>query len=155
MRGDLRTPARRNWEEGIVRRLIVVTVLVSALMTVSVATALAHPQVDGTCPTAAAGFERVDRDGWWDNVVAGFATAGIDVYEADGTTYTEAFEDFAMDWGFTGADDFKDWILGEQWDQFDKNQNEYLCMKAMPVTTPGLGNPGYYFSAIDDRVQGR
>jgi hypothetical protein len=138
------------------RRLFIVSVLVASLTAASVATALANPRVDGSCPAGPAGFERVDRDGWWANVVAGFSVAGIPVYESDGTTYTEEFEAFAEAWGgFESGEEFKDWVLGDMWAGLDLNSNGFLCMKPMPVTTPGLGNPGYYFNGIDDRVQGR
>jgi hypothetical protein len=136
------------------RRLFVVTVLTAALTAASVATAFAKPPTDAACPTAASGFERVDRAGWWANIVDGFATAGIAVYEGDGSTYTPEFEAFALAFGgFESGQAFVDWILGPMWAGLDLNDNGFLCMKPMPVTTPGLGNPGYYFNGIDDRVQ--
>lgn len=102
-----------------------------------------------TCPAAASGFERVDRDGWWDVTVQGFAEEGISVYEWDGETYSDQFEAFAVAFGFASAAEAEFWVRYVQWAGIDRNQNDYACIKDLPNTP---SRPGFVFNGTDDRA---
>ena len=104
----------------------------------------------GSCPAAASGFVQVDSAGWWERSVAGFAAAGIPVYDQHGN-YTAAFEAFARSVGFDDAAAFERFIRGEQFAGMDRNADGYVCMKAGPHTAPP-GFAAYLFTGIDNNA---
>ncbi len=128
------------------RRLASVVIAAAAAGLVP-ATVLATPPV-GTCPAPASRYELVDRGGWWANTVTGFAEAGIAVYSSPGI-YSAEFEQFAVDFGFESAAALEAYVLGEQFEQLDKNGNGLVCMKDLPNTP---GSPGYLFQPTDDNA---
>jgi hypothetical protein len=85
----------------------------------------------------------------WDITVAGFEAEGIDVYEADGTTFTAEFDQFAADFGFGDGAGLEEFVRVEQWAGIDHNDNGLVCMKRRPITT---GNPAFYFTGADDQA---
>ena len=101
-----------------------------------------------TCGAAASGYFVVDVDEWWDITVAGFEAEGIPVYES-GTTYTDAFDEFAAAAGFGDGAGLEAFVRVEQWDAIDKNDNGLVCMKRRPITP---GNPAYFFNGVDDQA---
>lgn len=131
------------------RRLILPAAAAGLLLAATTSVALGVKPSNG-CPSETSGFFLVDRDLWWDVTVAGFETEGIHVYEADGMTFTAAFDAFARAFGLDDGAALEAYVRGAQWDAFDHNQNGFTCMKARP-TTPGVGNPAYVFNGVDDQ----
>ena len=131
------------------RRLILSAAAAALLLAATASVGLGVKPSNG-CPSETSGFFLVDRDGWWEVTVAGFETEGIPVYEPGTATFTAAFNAFAADFGFGDGAGLEAFVRGPQWDAFDHNQNGLTCMKARP-TTPGVGNPAYFFNGIDDQ----
>ena len=102
-----------------------------------------------TCPAAQSGYFLVDADEWWDITVAGFVAEGITVYESDGMTFTEEFDEFAAAVGFGDGAGLEAFVRVEQWAGIDHNDNGLVCMKRRPVTP---GNPAYFFNGVDDQA---
>src|SRR5918996_949203 len=71
--------------------------------------------------------------------------AGIDVYEADGVTFTAQFNQFAADAGFGDGAGLEEFVRVEQWAGIDHNDNDLVCMKRRPITP---GNPAYFFNGV-------
>ena len=78
------------------------------------------------------GYFLVDVDGWWDITVDGFEIAGIPVYEEDGETFTDEFNDFGAAFGLVDGAGLEAFVRGPQWDAFNKNETPFVCMKAGP-----------------------
>lgn len=127
--------------------LVASLVLTAALSSVATATKPSYG-----CPADASGYMLVDRDAWWDITVDGFAIAGIPVYEADGVTFTAAFDAFAAAAGFGDGAGLEAFIRGAQWAIVDKNGNDYACLKLRQVNP---GNPGYFVVGVDDNASKR
>lgn len=144
----LANPTRR-YEVLAMRRLVVSAVAAALLLSASATAAFGVKPSNG-CPSEASGFFLVDRDLWWDVTVEGFEAEGIPVYEADGTTFTAAFNAFAANFGLVDGAGLEAFVRGAQWDAFDHNGNGFTCMKRRP-TTPGVGNPAYVFNGVDDQ----
>lgn len=100
------------------------------------------------CAAAPSGYFLVDRDEWWDITVEGFEAEGIVVYEDDGITFTEEFNQFAADVGFGDGAGLEEFVRVEQWAGIDHNENDLVCMKRRPITP---GNPAYFFNGVDDQ----
>lgn len=130
-------------------RRFVLAVTSAALLTVSLtgAALAAKPRLD--CPAAQSNLLLVDKDQWWDRTVAGFVTEGITVYEADGVTFTQEFDDFAAAVGFGDGAGLEFFVRETQWAHIDKNDNGLLCMKDRPHTP---GNPAFFFTGSDDQA---
>ena len=92
------------------------------------------------CPNASSGYVRVDKDGWMERTLAGFAEEGIDTIDE--------LNVFAVQFGFDDWAALADWIIGDQWDKFNHNETEEVCIKDLPNTR---GLPGYIFGGIDDQ----
>lgn len=125
---------------------------VAVLTTSLVPTAAFAAKPTYTCPASPAGFERVTVERWWERTVEGFETEGIPVYENDGITFTEVFNNFSADFGFGDGQGLKDFIFGPQWERINKNGDEgnvHVCMKSLPRTP---GNPAYLFVGVDDNA---
>lgn len=131
------------------RRMLLQAAAAALLLTATASVAVAVKPSNG-CPPETSGYFLVDRDGWWEVTVAGFEAEGIPVYEADGVTFTAAFNAFAADFGLVDGAGLEAFVRGPQWDAFDHNKNGFTCMKARP-TTPGVGNPAYFFNGVDDQ----
>lgn len=101
------------------------------------------------CGAGASGYFVVDRDTWWAITVAGFEAEGIDVYEADGVTFTAAFDAFAAAFGFVDGAGLEYFVRVTQWAGIDHNDNGLVCMKTRPHTP---GNPAYFFNGVDDQA---
>ena len=101
------------------------------------------------CGAAASGYFIVDVDEWWDITVAGFEAEGIDVYEDDGVTFTQEFNDFAAAFGLGDGAGLEFFVKVEQWAGIDHNDNGLVCMKTRPHTP---GNPAYFFNGVDDQA---
>jgi len=131
------------------RRLVMAAVLTGVLVGLMVpATALgAKPAL--TCPAADSGYFLVDRQEWWDITVIGFEEEGIQVYEDDGVTFTDEFNEFAAAAGFGDGQGLYDFVWITQWAVIDKNANDLVCMKYRPITP---GNPAYFFNGADDQA---
>ncbi len=102
-----------------------------------------------TCGAAASGYFLVDIEEWWEITVDGFEAEGIPVYEADGVTYTAAFDEFAAAVGFGDGAGLESFVRVEQWDAINHNGNDLVCMKRRPITP---GNPAYFFNGVDDQA---
>jgi hypothetical protein len=124
-------------------RILFGVILVAALT--AAPAAAAKPSY--TCPAAASGFERLDADGWWDSTVELFVENGIEVYEADGVTFTAEFEAWVQAAGFASAAELEFFVTVIQWAGLDANGNGYACMQPLP-TTPGL--PFFIVNGLDD-----
>jgi hypothetical protein len=125
-----------------------------ALAAVVLLTAAAVPSVlaakpSNTCGAEASGYFVVDRDEWWDITVDGFEAEGISVYEDDGVTFTDEFNDFAAAVGFGDGAGLEEFVRVEQWAGIDHNDNDLVCMKRRPITP---GNPAYFFNGVDDEA---
>jgi hypothetical protein len=125
-----------------------------ALAAVVLLTAAAVPSVlaakpSNTCGAEASGYFVVDRDEWWDITVDGFEAEGISVYEDDGVTFTDEFNDFAAAVGFGDGAGLEGFVRVEQWAGIDHNDNGLVCMKRRPITP---GNPAYFFNGVDDEA---
>jgi hypothetical protein len=145
---SLANPTRSEFEVPIMRRLVLLFVVATllALMTPGVA---AGGKPSTGCPAEASGFFRTDRDAWWERTVEGFEAEGITVYEADGITFTEEFDEFAAAFGFGNGAGLEFFVRVTQWAGIDHNDNGFVCMKERPVTP---GNPAYFFSGADDQA---
>ena len=130
------------------RRLLLSTLAAMFLLIGTSAIALGVKPTN-SCPSSTSGYFLVDVDGWWDVSVAGFEAEGIPVYEADGVTYTDEFNAFAVGFGLADGAELEAFVRGPQWEGIDRNANGLGCMKARP-TTPGNGNPAYFFNGTDD-----
>lgn len=130
-------------------RRFLLAISAAALLSVSLSGGALAAKPPLSCPAAQSGFQLVDRDAWWALTVAGFEDEGIDVYEADGTTFTEEFNDFAASVGFGDGAGLEFFVRVTQWAKLDKNDNGLLCIKDWP-NTPGL--PAYFFGGVDDRA---
>jgi len=128
------------------RRLLRATIA-SALLVILVVPVGFAAKPSNTCGAEASGYFLVDRDIWWNITVDGFEAEGIDVYEADGTTFTAAFDQFAADLGFGDGAGLEAFVLGDQWAGIDHNDNGLVCMKRRPITP---GNPAFFFNGVDD-----
>lgn len=54
-------------------------------------------------------------------------------HEVDGVTFTGEFDAFAADIpGFADGESLEDYIRGEQFDAYDKNRDELVCMQSIP-----------------------
>ena len=127
-------------------RYPILAALLASLLISTVAIA-AKPAT--TCPAPASAYFVVDGEQWWDITVAGFEAAGIDVYEDDLVTFTDAFNEFAASAGFGDGAGLETFVRVDQWAQIDKNQNDFVCMKRRPITP---GNPAYFFNGVDDQA---
>ncbi|HEX5826888.1 MAG TPA: hypothetical protein VFY23_05155 [Candidatus Limnocylindrales bacterium] len=125
------------------KRLAIGITTLATLAVVTAAPVAARPGYG--CPAEASGFVRVDRDGWWDRSVAGWAEAGIAVY--DGADYSAEFDAWAAAMGLVDGAGVEAYVRGAQWDAMDKNTNDWLCMRDQPNTP---GSPGYIFVGVDD-----
>lgn len=130
------------------RRLLIALVAVMLLTAAAVPTVMAAKPAN-TCGAAASGYFVVDRDEWWDITVDGFEAEGISVYEADGVTFTDEFNDFAAAFGFGHGAGLEEFVRVEQWAGIDHNDNGLVCMKRRPITP---GNPAYFFNGVDDQA---
>ena len=130
------------------RRLVLSMLAAALLICGSSAAALAAKPLH-SCPSAPSGYFLVTIDQWWDETVDGFEAEGIPVYEADGVTYTEEFDEFAVGFGLADGAALEAFVRGPQWEGIDRDGNTLACMKARP-TTPGNGNPAYFFNGTDD-----
>lgn len=130
------------------RRLLRPLLATALLFVLTAPIALAGKPAN-TCGAEAAGYFLVDRDIWWEVTVDGFEAEGIDVYEADGVTYTAAFDEFAADLGFDDGAGLEEFVRVEQWAGIDHNDNDLVCMKRRPITP---GNPAYFFNGVDDEA---
>ena len=130
----------------MMRRVVVLFTLATllALLTPGIA-AGAKPSTG--CAAEASGFFRTDRDAWWARTVAGFEAEGIEVYEADGVTFTEEFDELAAAFGFGDGAGLEFFVRVTQWAGMDHNDNGFVCMKERPVTP---GNPACFFTGADD-----
>ncbi len=122
------------------RRLITAAALAVALTGVVADTASAGKFSTG-CPNANSGYLRVDRAEWMRRTLLGFAAEGFDT--------PAELDAIAVEFGFESWAALAAWIVGEQWDRFNHNGNEFVCMKDLP-RTPGL--PAYVFGGIDDQA---
>ena len=130
-------------------RRFLIALAAASLLTASFASGTLAGKPAQTCGAAASGYFIVDRDQWWDITVAGFETEGIDVYEADGVTFTQEFNDFAAAFGFGSGAGLEFFVKVEQWAAIDHNDNGLVCMKTRPHTP---GNPAYFFNGVDDQA---
>ncbi len=130
-------------------RRVIVSALAAALLLVSSASIALAAKPSNGCPADPSGYFLVDIDGWWDNTVLGFEIAGIPVYEDDGVTFTAAFNEFSAAFGLADGAALEAYVRGPQWDAFNKNETEFVCMKSRPVTP---GNPGWKFNGVDDQA---
>jgi hypothetical protein len=130
-------------------RRMAVSTFAAALLLVSSATIAVAAKPSHTCPAAPSGYFLVDQNGWWENTVAGFEAAGIPVYEDDGVTFTAEFNAFSAAFGLVDGAGLEAFVRGAQWDAFNKNDTELVCMKRRPVTP---GNPPYLFNGVDDQA---
>lgn len=130
------------------RRLLIALAAVMLLTAAAVPTVMAAKPAN-TCAAAASGYFVVDRDEWWDITVDGFEAGGISVYEADGVTFTDEFNDFAAAFGFGDDAGLEEFVRVEQWAGIDHNDNGLVCMKRRPITP---GNPAYFFNGVDDQA---
>ena len=131
------------------RRLIHSTLAATFLIAASSGIALGAKPTN-SCPSETSGYFLVDVDGWWDVTVDGFEAEGIPVYESDGVTYTDAFNEFAVGFGLADGAELEAFVRGPQWESIDRNGNGWGCMKARP-TTPGNGTPAFLFNGMDER----
>jgi hypothetical protein len=129
------------------RRLLPAILAATLVSILASSVALAAKPVN-TCGASASGYFIVNRDLWWDITVDGFEAEGIDVYEADGTTFTEEFNQFAADFGFGNGAGLEEFVRVEQWAGIDHNDNGLVCMKRRPITP---GNPAFFFNGVDDQ----
>lgn len=129
------------------RPLLALPLAVAMLVGSAVPTIAVKPARN--CPNDSSGWVKVDPAGWWAETVEGFGLAGITVYvggdPANG--FTAAFDAFAVDVGFVDGQAFFEFIVGEQWDGIDVNQDGFACMKPTPINP---ANPGYFFNSIDN-----
>lgn len=123
--------------------------LAATLVSVLASSVAVAAKPANTCGAEASGYFLVDRDIWWDITVDGFEAEGIDVYEADGTTFTEEFNQFAADFGFGSGAGLEEFVRVEQWAGIDHNDNGLVCMKRRPITP---GNPAFFFNGVDDQA---
>ena len=130
------------------QRLLRATLASILLVALAVPVALAG-KPSNTCGAEASGYFLVDRDIWWDITVEGFEAEGIDVYEADGETFTAEFDQFAADVGFGDGAGLEEFVRVEQWAGIDHNDNGLVCMKRRPITP---GNPAFFFNGVDDEA---
>jgi hypothetical protein len=121
-------------------RRIITAAAVAAAFTVFVPASASAAKPSNGCPVARSGFDRVDRDGWMNQTLIGFAEEGIET--------PEQLDAAANSFGFENWDALAAYIVGEQWDSIDLNGNDFVCMKNNPNTP---GNPGYLFIGLDDR----
>jgi hypothetical protein len=152
-------PAQRVCRRRVEMRRIVVLALVVVAVMMTPGAALAVKPVAG-CPNPDPDFHpgwwAVNRQVWWERTVEGSIVEGIPVYE-DGPyfngdalptgTFTEAYEEFAVAYGFASADDLLYFVWVTQWDGIDKNGDGTICMKDRPHTP---GNPAYFFNGVDN-----
>ena len=129
------------------RRLLRATLATSLLLVLTVPVAMAAKPAN-TCGAETSCYFLVDVDIWWDITVDGFEAEGIDVYEADGTTYTAEFDQFAADAGFGDGAGLETFVRVDQWAIIDLNENDLVCMKRRPITP---GNPAFFFNGVDDQ----
>jgi len=130
------------------RRLLPATIASVLLIGLTASVALAGKPAN-TCGAQASGYFVVNVDTWWDITVEGFEAEGITVYEEDGVTYTDEFNQFAADAGFGDGAGLEAFVRVEQWAQIDINDNGLVCMKTRPHTP---GNPYYFFNGVDDQA---
>jgi hypothetical protein len=145
----LANPTRRASEVPAMQRLTLPVAAAALLLAATASVAIGAKPSNG-CPPETSGYFLVDRDRWWDETVAGFEAEGIPVYEADGTTFTAEFNAFAADFGLVDGAGLEAFVRGAQWDAFDHNQNGLTCMKPRH-SSPGVGNPAYFFNGVDDQ----
>jgi hypothetical protein len=131
------------------RRPFLLAAAAAMLLSVTLTGAVLGAKPPASCPAAPSGWERVDVDEWWDRTVAGFEEAGIDVYESDGTTFTQEFDEFAAAFGFGDGAGLEFFVRVTQWAQIDKNENDLVCMKDWPNTP---GTPPFFFGGVDDQA---
>lgn len=130
-------------------RRLVLALSAAALLTVSLTGGALAAKPRLSCPAEASRLLLVDKDEWWNRTVAGFETEGIDVYEADGTTFTQEFDEFAAAYGFGDGAGLEYFVRETQWAHLDKNDNGLLCMQDRPHTP---GNPAFFFTGMDDQA---
>ena len=130
-------------------RRLLLALAAATLLTASAAPVAFAGKPANTCPAAASGYFVVDRDEWWDITVDGFEAEGITVYEADGVTFTDEFNDFAAAFGLGDGAGLEEFVRFEQWAAIDLNDNDLVCMKRRPITP---GNPAYFFNGVDDQA---
>ncbi len=130
-------------------RRLMVPVAAALLLTALLSSTALAAKPSNTCGAAASGQFITDRDLWWDITVAGFEAEGIDVYEADGTTFTSEFDEFAAAVGFGDGAGLEHFVRVDQWAGIDHNDNGLICMKRRPITP---GNPAYFFTGVDDQA---
>ena len=130
-------------------RRVIVALVIALILIAAVAPVATAAKPSNTCPAESSGWFLVDRDEWWAVTVEGFEAAGIPVYEADGVTFTQAFNDFAVAFGLADGAALEAFVRGEQWDSFDHNQNGLACMKVLPDTR---GHPSWAFGGVDDQA---
>jgi len=130
-------------------RRLVLAVLAATLLTAAAAPIVLAGKPANTCAAAESGYFVVDRDEWWDITVDGFEAEGITVYEADGVTFTDEFNDFAAAVGFGSGAGLETFVRVDQWAGIDHNDNGFVCMKRRPITP---GNPAYFFNGVDDEA---
>ena len=128
------------------RRISILLAVV--LLAAAAAPVAAAGKPSNTCGDAASGYFVVDVDEWWAITVDGFLAAGLTVYETDGVTYTDEFNDFAAAAGFGNGAGLEAFVRVEQWAGIDHNANGLVCMKRRPITP---GNPSYFFNGVDDQ----
>lgn len=130
-------------------RRFLLSISAAALLSVSLSGGALAAKPALSCPAAQSGFQLVDRDAWWALTVAGFEDEGIDVYEADGTTFTPEFDALAASFGFGNGAGLESFVRVTQWAGIDHNDNGLLCIKDWPNTP---GTPAYFFGGVDDQA---
>lgn len=130
-------------------RRVLIALIAAMLVSVVASPLVLAGKPSNTCAAAASGYFVVDRDLWWEITVAGFEAEGIDVYEDDGVTFTEEFNEFAAALGFGDGAGLEEFVRVEQWAGIDHNDNGFVCMKRRPITP---GNPAYFFNGVDDQA---
>jgi hypothetical protein len=128
-------------------KLLRVAIALALALVAAVPSAALAVKPTYACPSEDSSFFVVTLAQWWEISVDGFEAEGIPVYEADGVTFTGAFDELAAGAGFGDGQGLHDFIWGPQWDAIDKNGNGYGCMKRRPHTP---GNPSYFFTGVDD-----
>jgi hypothetical protein len=130
-------------------RRVLLSVAIATALTAALSVSALAAKPAQTCGAAASGYFIVDVNEWWEITVAGFEAEGIDVYEDDGVTFTQEFNDFAAAFGFGDGAGLEFFVKVEQWAGIDHNDNGLVCMKTRPHTP---GNPAYFFNGVDDEA---
>lgn len=121
-------------------RRITLVAAVAALLLIALPSAASAGKPSNGCPNAASGWMRVNGTEWLRITLEGFAEEGIDT--------PDELDEFSREIGFVDWQDFAAWIIGDQWAIFNRNGNDFVCIKDLP-NTPGI--PGYIVNGVDDQ----